>query len=540
MTSAKSVTATFTASTPTPTNYTLSVSVSGAGSVSSTPAGINCGSACSASYANNTVVSLTASASTGNTFNGWGGACTGASTSCSITMSAARSVTATFTAPPPAAGTCSQVSQYGIVFSFDKAYPCGQFANGDYWVTPTTSGGNVNIASITPAYTGSLNGFEVNPNSVVKQGFDSHAPDFDASRVPALPYAARAGQSIVKAVSVSGNAKTFLNTAAVLTVLGAVPPDNGATVFRPPYFGTDKTLYSTNNLLLNNLPHYAPVANTPTLATIQQRYQRVQLDHLLYWSGDQIHPVQNMPDYGGQIATDNAEAALRLMLNDTNQAKLPAAINFVQYGIDLAAARRGGLHFESDGGHRHGRKLVLALTADLLDDSNIRALVHDAPYNTYQDDGDLYYSANAGTVLWGKPDCSAGDYWDNQNTGNNSRDCRDPYGYIDGGQEPGGYYQFCCTSMGFKATALALRLMPELQCIWNNNDILVYADRWVTFGVWSKPDPYAAHGNGALGSGRWPALHGTQKDSGYYASDFSNSMWSAYRAGAPAAPSCGP
>jgi poly(3-hydroxybutyrate) depolymerase len=72
---------------------TLTVTKSGTGTVTSNPAGINCGSTCSASFATNASVTLTAS---GGTFTGWGGACSGTSTTCTVSMSQARSVTATF------------------------------------------------------------------------------------------------------------------------------------------------------------------------------------------------------------------------------------------------------------------------------------------------------------------------------------------------------------------------------------------------------------------------------------------------------------
>jgi hypothetical protein len=45
-----------------PTAYLLSTSVSGSGSVTSAPAGIHCGTACSASFASGTSVTLTAPA----------------------------------------------------------------------------------------------------------------------------------------------------------------------------------------------------------------------------------------------------------------------------------------------------------------------------------------------------------------------------------------------------------------------------------------------------------------------------------------------
>ena len=71
----------------------LSVVVAGAGTVTSVPAGINCGSSCSASYSKGTVVTLTA---TGANFSGWtGGGCSGTST-CIITLADDVTVTATF------------------------------------------------------------------------------------------------------------------------------------------------------------------------------------------------------------------------------------------------------------------------------------------------------------------------------------------------------------------------------------------------------------------------------------------------------------
>jgi hypothetical protein len=93
MTAATTVTATFTLQT-----FTLMVTKpgNGAGNVTSTPAGIACGVDCMQSYNYNTMVSLTATPSTGSTFTGWGGACTGTG-ACTVTMTAARNVTATFT-----------------------------------------------------------------------------------------------------------------------------------------------------------------------------------------------------------------------------------------------------------------------------------------------------------------------------------------------------------------------------------------------------------------------------------------------------------
>jgi endoglucanase len=81
-----------------PANPTLVVSKSGSGSgtVTSNPSGISCGSTCSHDYANGTNVTLTASAGSGSTFTGWGGACFGNDPTCTVSMTLNRSVTATF------------------------------------------------------------------------------------------------------------------------------------------------------------------------------------------------------------------------------------------------------------------------------------------------------------------------------------------------------------------------------------------------------------------------------------------------------------
>ena len=68
---------------------------SGQGTVTSAPAGIDCGADCSESYAQGSVITLTPTPATGSTFAGWSGACTGTG-ACVVTMNAAQSVTATF------------------------------------------------------------------------------------------------------------------------------------------------------------------------------------------------------------------------------------------------------------------------------------------------------------------------------------------------------------------------------------------------------------------------------------------------------------
>ena len=74
----------------------LSKSGTGTGTITSNPSGINCGAVCSASFATETNVTLTATPNENSVFLGWGGACAGNSTTCSLTMDAAKAVSALF------------------------------------------------------------------------------------------------------------------------------------------------------------------------------------------------------------------------------------------------------------------------------------------------------------------------------------------------------------------------------------------------------------------------------------------------------------
>jgi hypothetical protein len=100
---AHTVTATF--ATNSPSTLTVRTWGSGSGSVTSADGGINCPGTCSASYAYDTQVTLTASAASGSTFVGWsGGNCSGTGT-CVVTIDSAQDVTASFQEAPVASET---------------------------------------------------------------------------------------------------------------------------------------------------------------------------------------------------------------------------------------------------------------------------------------------------------------------------------------------------------------------------------------------------------------------------------------------------
>ncbi|PQJ96095.1 hypothetical protein CXB77_09755 [Chromatium okenii] len=79
-------------------SYMLSINKIGKGTVTSSPAGINCGTACNKKFASGLVITLTAKPNSGATFIGWKG-CTALASEplqCSITLTNKKTVTATF------------------------------------------------------------------------------------------------------------------------------------------------------------------------------------------------------------------------------------------------------------------------------------------------------------------------------------------------------------------------------------------------------------------------------------------------------------
>jgi hypothetical protein len=143
--------------------FTLAIAEAGGGNgrVTSSPAGINCGSLCSESLAAGTTVTLTAIAEAGSSFAGWSGAgCTGAGT-CTVTMNSNLSVTANFvlgaTLSVTVAGTGSGsiTSSSGGINCTNTGGSCSQlFAKGTSVLLRATASGNSVFAGWSGACTG--------------------------------------------------------------------------------------------------------------------------------------------------------------------------------------------------------------------------------------------------------------------------------------------------------------------------------------------------------------------------------------------------
>jgi phospholipase C len=124
-----SASATITVTTGSSIQLTVTSAGTGTGTVTSSPAGINCPGSCSASFPKGTAVVLTAAAESGNTFEGWSGACTGKGT-CSVNLAANAAVTATFEE-----GTAGITSIQHIVFFAQENRSLDNYfgAMREYW-----------------------------------------------------------------------------------------------------------------------------------------------------------------------------------------------------------------------------------------------------------------------------------------------------------------------------------------------------------------------------------------------------------------------
>ena len=157
----KAVTATFTIDT-----HSLGVSVVGNGSVTSVPAGTDCGIDCGEVYDYGTGVALSASADTGWRFTGWSGALTGTINPDTVTMNGDQTVTATFTIDTHSLGVSVVGNGTVTGTGIDCGLDCGEVY--DYGTGVALSASADTGWSFT-GWSGALTG-TINPDTVTMNG----------------------------------------------------------------------------------------------------------------------------------------------------------------------------------------------------------------------------------------------------------------------------------------------------------------------------------------------------------------------------------
>ena len=192
---------------PPPLTLSVSLAGAGAGTVTSVPAGINCGAICSASYNNNTMVTLTAAPDALSFLSSWSvGGCPATSLTCTVTVTASSTATVTFgrrpvttitRGPPPATNNSGSVtveftsdvagSTFECVFNGGMATVC----TSPRVYTGVASGINITIQvtaidpagnrDLSPAVATTVTTVASNPPPILRYTFDGNGSNTGAA-----------------------------------------------------------------------------------------------------------------------------------------------------------------------------------------------------------------------------------------------------------------------------------------------------------------------------------------------------------------------
>ncbi|MFC1631145.1 dockerin type I repeat-containing protein [Candidatus Omnitrophota bacterium] len=440
-----------------------------------------------------------------------------------------------------------QLSQFGITWTFDREYECGQFANGDYWVQ-----GPITIVGISPASVSSggriINGSMINPSPRLGsvQGFDTSiryaynaalnvARPNNNTLSAANPLNISPGSSLVSTISAGTIDRSSVQTAAILTVLSSPAPSGS---FRPAYTNVSKAIrFNKSQLNYSVLGRLAPVASRPRLAqqsgdsqssSVERMFERPWIDYVPDWHNRFIHPTTSMPDYGREISAQVGIAALMLNLNYSEREKETLMIRFVQLGIDNYGIVQdaGQDNWENNGGHASGRKFPILFSGVVLNDAAMRNIGQKSGTYLYtgsygpgneppdyihfgEDDQTFYVTQNDVAITNGPnwhPDSRAA-----QLIPYNQGDI----GLVEWGIRHSSYpeadnkywganYRRDCTANAWAGFVLATHVMG-LKELWNHDCLFDYQDRYMQVTADNGPYPGSRQNSSAFAENMWDA-----------------------------------
>lgn len=431
----------------------------------------------------------------------------------------------------------TEVSQYGITWTFDKPAKTGQFITGDWWVQ-----GPVTVVKVTPAPgpvpqeklelkknrwndtslkadTTMRNGSMIVLKVGHRQGYDSRAAGYSEKESVRIPVTLTPALSLISSISNKTlpvdnfpkeimwgdevKSENVMKTAAVLTCVKDIPPSDS---FRPSYAGTNKTFFRAKDIQWDLLPKLAPAGEVPSWELFERYFQRPWIDHLMSWSQQQLVPNENGPNYGREHARIVSIASLMVSLDVPKEKKEKLTIGLIQRGIDLYGLAMAGGYWNEGGGHSSGRKWPILFASLMLNNPQIRELPESA---IFQEDTQTYY----GKGWFGQTAL----YWMVQHHGKRSHYEEKPPEQWEKWDRTTESYRTCCTAVAWVGTALAARHMKAIK-IWNHDAHFDYVDRWMR-----EDDPYAS----ARGERGRPKTETTTFD------PFVTAMWKAHRKGAP-------
>jgi len=401
------------------------------------------------------------------------------------------------------------VSQYGITWMFEKPARVGQFINGDLYVVGPTM---IRMIDPRPLYGSEIpereldrldkerpeaqrvrNGFMLNPPARMKVAYDSGVRNwFDPGLIRRLPVTMKPGDSLVATISMPKSLvlqaplrnkiergegdSSPIRTAAVLTCVSEPqPPD----AFRPAFCDRRQRIYLARNLKRALLPTAAATRSMPRVEQYVRFTQRP-------WVGTGFfgfeEPVENMPQYGLEYGRVAGICALLLCTDLKPQQKELLLVNYVQIGIDLGGMIRAGHPgWTGWGGHGSGRKLPIVFAGLLLGDDELAGISQSYPKVSFGEDEQTAYGdgwTGAKVVFAGHSgiDAATGQGRSRDN-GWGPYEHTPPSQWKDGADTSESYRR-CCTSVGWVAQALALRLLHAEQ-YWGHDAFFDYVDRWM-------------------------------------------------------------
>jgi len=374
------------------------------------------------------------------------------------------------------------ISQYGITWTFAQQARVGQFVNGDWYVV-----GPATIKTIDPhpLYGSEIsnrqldrmdkerpeaqrvrNGFMLNPPAQMKVAYDSGVRNwFDPSLIERLPVAMKPGDSLVSAISMP---KGLILQAQLRNKIER-GVDDGSPIRAAAVLSCEREL----------LPTAAATKSIPQIERYIRFTQRPWVGTCFFGFEE---PVENMPQYGLEYGRVVGISALLLCTDLRLEQKEPLLVNYVQVGIDLGGMIRAGHPgWTGWGGHGSGRKLPIVFAGLLLGDDELAGISGSYPKVSFGEDEQTAYGdcwTGAQVVFAGHSGIDAA-----TGKGRSRGNSWGPYEHTrpsqwQDGQNTSESYRRCCTSVGWVAQALALRLMQAEQA-WGHDAFFDYVDRWM-------------------------------------------------------------
>ncbi len=289
--------------------------------------------------------------------------------------------------PQSSTGLLSSVTREGITWTFDQAYPVGQFCNGDFYVV-IPNGGSVTVNSVSPGWTGQQNGSMLNVTNTGTRGsdhsFDSRETKaYNAGLQVSFPLSVSSDNTLLSSISNStpvanGSNLYYINTVATLTFLTTEP---AAGSFRPPMQGTDKTIIATEgDIDFSYLQNRAKVASSLTEQEFSdyiddQLFGRTKTFIKTQQNCRYTRPVRSLGQdnpYGRNYAKRLEIGLLAINCDYSFELKRKAVIGYIQMGIDIYGAIKAGGYITAQGGLNNGSKVPMLMAGVMLNNTDIK------------------------------------------------------------------------------------------------------------------------------------------------------------------------